>query len=216
MPRVIIAAAGESSRWRMHRGTTKHLAVVNGEVLLHRTCAQFLRHGSEVVVVGRDETYAVPGTSLYIPPFPPDRRWLDLGKFLSSRHLWATAERTHLIFGDVYYTDEAVTAIMAIDRDWSFILRPNHSTVTGGRPEVFGISFLPSAHAALDHRLDELVRHQIAPNIGGWRLYRDMIRPSYGNDFRNTRHIKIDDMTTDLDYPGDLDKLEKALAAHAV
>ena len=209
MTRAIIAAAGESLRWQGYRGTPKHLTAVSGEVLLHRTCRQLTRYTDDIVVVGRDERYAVPGTQLYHPHNDP--AWLDLGKVLSSRELWATAERTVLLFGDMYFTDNAVAQVMSSTKDWVFFLRPGHSSVHTGRPEVFGLAFDPSAHALLDSRLELLVKHKVAQSRGGWCLYRDMIRPSYGDSFRNDRHVKIDDLTTDLDYPSDLDSLEAAL-----
>lgn len=209
--RVIIAAAGEATRWMNHRGTPKHLATVNGEVLLHRTCRQLASYTDDIVVVARDDSYAVPGTRLYVPPHN-DPRWLDCGKFLSSRELWATAERTVLVFGDVYFTDEAVATVMSTTRDWVFFLRPWPSRLLEARKEVFGLAFDPSTHALLDERLAGLVRGHVAPVQAGWKLYVDMVRPSYGDIFRNDRHVTIDDLTTDLDYPADLDSLERALA----
>lgn len=210
MTRVLIAAAGDGSRWRNHRGTSKHLAVVDSDVLLHRTCRQFLRYTSDVTVVGAHSGYAVPDTALFVPP-PSDASWLDLGKFLSSRHLWATAERTVLVFGDVYFTDDAVDKIMASTQDWMFFLRPGPSSLMQARREVFGLAFDPSAHELLDQRLGTLLKHRVAPSQGGWRLYADMVRPSYGDIFRNDRHVVIDDLTTDLDYPKDIEVLELAL-----
>lgn len=210
MIKVLILAAGDGSRWGNYRDTVKHLAMVANEVLLHRTCRQFLAHTDDVTVVGRDDSYAVSGAQLYVPPHN-DPAWLDCGKFLSSRELWATAERTVLVFGDVYFTDEAVTTVMSATRDWVFFLRPWPSRLLEARKEVFGLAFDPSAHALLDERLAGLVRGRVAPVQAGWKLYVDMVRPSYGDIFRNDRHIVIDDLTTDLDYPVDLDNLERAL-----
>lgn len=210
MIKVLILAAGDGSRWGNYRDTVKHLAMVANEVLLHRTCRQFLAHTDDVTVVCRDDSYAVSGAQLYVPPHN-DPAWLDCGKFLSSRELWATAERTVLVFGDVYFTDEAVTTVMSATRDWVFFLRPWPSRLLEARKEVFGLAFDPSAHALLDERLAGLVRGHVAPVQAGWKLYTDMVRPSYGDIFRNDRHIVIDDLTTDLDYPVDLDNLERAL-----
>ena len=212
MTRVLIAAAGDGSRWRNHRGTSKHLTMIDGEPLLHRTCRQFLRYTSDVVVVGAHSGYTVPDTSLFVPP-PGDPNWLDLGKFLSSRHLWATAERTVVAFGDVYFTDEAINTIMASTKDWIFFLRPGPSSIMQARREVFAVAFDPSAHELLDQRMDELTKYRVAQSAGAWRLYADLVRPSYGDIFRNDRHVKVDDLTTDLDYPKDIDVLELALRA---
>ncbi len=47
--RVIIAAAGSGVRWGNFRGTPKHLAIVEGEVLLERTVKQFLKYFNQVI-----------------------------------------------------------------------------------------------------------------------------------------------------------------------
>ena len=109
--RVIILAAGDGSRWGDFRGTPKHLTKVEGKVLLERTAKQFLKYTDDVCIVGADDRYKVDGTSLYIIK-APNTYWKDAAKFLSSQNLWKHDGRTVLVFGDVYFTSEAVKTIM--------------------------------------------------------------------------------------------------------
>jgi len=199
--RVLILAAGDGSRWGNYKGTAKHFVSVDGEKLLHKTCKQFLKYTSDVYVVGKSEEYFYHGTKLYIPPHDPS--WGDFAKYRSSRELWSSG-RTTLAFGDVYYSDSAVETIMTTYGKIMWFLRHNHSTITGGRPEIFTLALDGSTHALIDSHLDALIKGNVPPP-GGWRLYRSMVRPNYRD---NKIHTVIDDETTDFDFPYDLDNFE--------
>jgi choline kinase len=138
---VIIIAAGEGSRWGNYRDTPKHLTVVEKEVLLHRTCSQFLKYTDDVCVIGADERYAVENTSLYIIK-TQNTHWGDAAKFMSSKHLWSQNSRTVLVFGDVYFTNDAVKKIMTDKDPFKFFLRKDKNEETGARwKEIFALTF---------------------------------------------------------------------------
>lgn len=204
--KALILAAGESSRWNNYRGGKKHFLTIDGEVLIHRTVRQCLQRTDDVTVVGLDESYEVPGAKLFVPN-RPDPAWLDMAKFRSSMELWSDT-RTVLLLGDVYFTDSAIDQIFSSTQSWVFLLRKGPSTITGGRAEVFAVAFDSSAQSRIKNSIQLLIDGRVAPHAGGWRLYRDLIRPAYGNPFNNDHHIAIDDWTTDFDYPSDLDEFE--------
>ena len=200
--RVLILAAGDGLRWGNYQGVAKHFINIDGEKILHRTCRQFLSYTDDVYVVGKSDEYVYPGTKLLVPPH--DISWGDFAKYWSSRELWSL-ERTVLAFGDVYYTDQAIEKIMTTPGEIMWFLRHNHSTVTGGRPEIFTLAFDSSTHAVLDQHLERLIKGKVPPP-GGWRLYKSLVRPHYQN---NKMHVVIDDETTDFDFPYDLDNFER-------
>jgi hypothetical protein len=137
--KVLIIAAGDGSRWGNYLGVPKHLVNIEGEILLNRTCRQFLRYSSDVVVVGPDDRYSVQGTKLFIPDMS-ERRELD--KFASSMSEWNEQGKTILVYGDVYFTDEAVEAIVSHVGDWRYFCRSKASSITGKNcKEIFAISF---------------------------------------------------------------------------
>lgn len=197
--RVLILAAGDGFRWGNYRGTAKHFVDIDGEKLLHRTCRQFLTYSSDVYVVGKSEEYSYPGTKLFIPPRDPN--WGDFAKYKSSKELWSSG-RTILAFGDVNYSDAAINTITSTPGEIMFFLRPGHSTITGGRPEVFTLAFDGSAHERINAALDQLIRGKVPPP-GASRTYHHLVRPHYTD---NNLHTIIDDETTDFDFPYDYDK----------
>lgn len=200
--RVLILAAGEGSRWENYRGVQKHRLVIEGEVLIERTVRQFLKYSSDVVVVGSDESYEVEGARCYIPPY--HRKWKDMAKFWSSRDIWSD-ERTVLVFGDVYFTDEAVETIMKDKGEFTFFLRSKGSTLTG-KPwrEIFGIAFNGLSNEMLKARILEIIETDRAFRTGGWHLYKRL-----EHEFKDTFSVEIDDWTEDFDFPVDIDRWEE-------
>ena len=105
---------------------------VDGEPIIHRT-VRLLRDAGvkDIYVVGRDQTYKVPGSKLYVPTFT--EAFHDADKFLSSRDLWIQTEgKTLVIYGDVYFTEDAIQQIVHCRHiDWLLFARPFASRLTG-------------------------------------------------------------------------------------
>jgi len=209
--KVIILAAGDGSRWGNYRDTPKHLVKVEREVLLHRACRQFLKYTDSVSVIGLDERYKVDETSLYIVK-SPNTNWKDGAKIMCSKNLWSTSGRTVLVFGDVYFTNEAVKAIMTDkDSDFRFYLRKGPNKETGARwKEIFAIAFKSHMnHNVAQTTLLQISRGQM-DRTAGWALYKAMIGPVFGGDmFANLHHVEINDWTEDFDFPEDLEIWEE-------
>ena len=206
--RVLILAAGEGSRWGNYRDTQKHKLVIEGEVLIERTVRQFLGYSSDVVVVGSDKSYEVSGDLCYIPPY--FRRWEDMAKFWSTKDIWSK-DRTVLVFGDVYFTDEAVETIMKDEKELTFFLRSEGSKLTG-KPwrEIFGIAFDGSASEMLKDKISKIIESGTAYRTGGWHLYKKL-----KNEYKETFSVEIDDWTEDFDFPIDIDRWEENRAFSA-
>jgi hypothetical protein len=204
-PRVIILAAGASERWDNFRGTPKHLTKVEGKVLLERTCEQFLKYTDDVCVIGLDNRYQVEGTSLYVIK-AQNTHWKDASKFLSSKNLWLNDGRTVLVFGDVYFTSEAVKTIMREKNPFKFFLRTGPNEETGARwKEIFALSFDQTMAQTIGQNLLYLVSMAQAQRQAGWALYTYMIGTTANGLFNNPHFIEINDWTEDFDFPEDLE-----------
>ena len=210
LTRVLILAAGEGSRWGNYRGTLKHLAIIEDEPILHRTARQLNQYTSDIVVVGSSLAHQVQGTTFCSPTTNPT---LEMDKFGSSMDMWLPKGRTVIVFGDVYFTDEAIHAIMTNHDDWCFYLRPGPSSITGKDcKEIFAVTFDDSALGLLQSAVTKL-RH-FKTSAAGWSLFRLLtIGTPYASHtdksmFNYGRHVVIDDWTEDFDYPRDLDNWE--------
>ena len=149
--RVIIPAAGEGSRWNNFRGTQKHLTIVENEVLISRTIKQFRDFTDDVVIISTDKI----DTDVRIEP-PQTGDWNDAAKLYSSAHLWSESTRNIIAFGDVWFSDNAVRAIVENSDTVQFFLRPRASKITGkGYKEIFAMAFDGGSSTSLYVNLPE-------------------------------------------------------------
>lgn len=211
--RIIIICAGEATRWKSHLGVPKHLIPIAGEPLLHRTVRLLRNLGvKDIQIVSKDDPrYKIPGSNQFVPVLNPKEN-ADADKFLSSRELWNDKGRTIVLYGDVFFSLEAMTAIIRSEEtDWTLFCRPEASRITGHKwGECFAISFYPESHDEMTvqlRRTATLWKTGKISRCGGWELYRAMTgRPD--DKIRHphtmtTNFIKIDDFTEDFDSPED-------------
>jgi hypothetical protein len=211
--RILILCAGEGSRWRNYTGVPKHRVVVEGEVLVERTVRQFLKYTDDIVVVANDDSDNIPGTTTYIAKKDESHAIMD--KFLSSQEQWSDT-KTIIVYGDVYFTDEAVELIAKNDRQWCFFLRKDASEITGkGWREIFGLSFNASFNEELLENLNDLKPKykDLKPKFWaeGWTLLAHLLEANHVMEiFKHTHsYINIDDWTEDFDFPHDFDTWKK-------
>jgi hypothetical protein len=202
----LIMAGGKEDRWGQYMGVHKHLLKIDGERLLDRTVRLLLaRQDRPIRVVAKYPEYDVPGTDRV---FPLD---LDNGGVIASRDFWSTTARTTILFGDVYFTNDAMDRICAMaPKECTFIGRSKKSQITGcPYQELFGFSLLPENHAAVDQSIAR-VKHAMATEeikvCAGWSIYRHL----QGLPLRKRRcpknFLDINDFTEDFDFPWDYEK----------
>lgn len=216
MTRVIILAAGDGTRWSNFRDNPKHLTEIEGERLIDRTVRQYLNYTDDVTVVGSDERYLIPRAQLFVPdrpmefvyPITKPRPWKEMDKFGSSMHLWGEG-RTVLVYGDVYFTDDAVKTVMENNEEWKCFCRTKPSQVTGKNcKEIFAYSLGPEHHREFKYAIEYLMKSKTA--TGGWSLFRylttknENVNANYETMFSNNNFVEIDDWTEDFDFPNDL------------
>jgi CTP:phosphocholine cytidylyltransferase-like protein len=201
--RIIIAAGGKAERWKNYRNTPKHLLKIEGEVLLERTIRQFKKYTDDIIIIS-NEDYIFAGTQL---EKPLEGDWYDFGKIYSSHHLWSN-DKTFIVYGDVYFTDEAVEKIMTSEGDYKFFLRSSASKLTYKKyGEVFGIAFLGNMNDKIKENIETLIS-QKKKGAGTWELYYYMHNITgvsrVKQTFKMGGYIEIDDWTDDFDTPEDI------------
>jgi hypothetical protein len=207
--RVLILAAGSGERWANHLGVPKHLIDIDGERLVQRTARQFSKYVTEeVTVVGpEDERYFNDYATHYTPRA---NLKTEIDKFLSSMLLWGD-QNVVLVFGDVYFTDEAVETIMTHSGDWTFFCRPSGSEITGKNwREIYAFFVPPHNRRVVRDAIKRLSLVDV--DAGGWALFRKLVTGNHNKTneadkaiFKAGHHVVIDDLTEDFDYPSDYD-----------
>jgi len=210
-PRVIIQAAGKSSRWKSD--IPKHFVPINGTTLLQNTTNKLLKYTNDIIIIGNDESYQINGTKLYIPQ-NKHPEWYDLEVFKVTEPLWSD-KHTIIMAGDAYYTEEALKITFQPTSTWRWTLRATPSTKTG-KPykATFALSIHPSQYSLFKSNIDRLIR-LTTTNFSNWRLLSKLINltqqegSSLIYDLNNDQVVQkiiehpnvahIDDMTDDFD-----------------
>ncbi len=203
---TIFICAGEATRWNNYGGTPKHYAVLNGEPIIERATRLFREHGAQDLIVVSKE-YNIANTTSFRPTL--NDSFFDADKFLSSRRLWNDAGRTVVVYGDVYWTDNAVQQVCTYDEtELKMFCRPYPSEITGTKwGECFALSFYPEHHQQIFDTLHELIwayDEGIIGRIGGWELTKRLSGVKLGylhEDLEQSDlYFVIDDETDDIDF----------------
>lgn len=205
--RTVILADGGRPELATWAGGYRHLIEIEGEVLLHRTVRQFSQLG-EVIVVG---PYQLPGVRSVKPQ--AFANWNGIAMFAKALdHLHGDA-RTNLVFGDVWFSDEAFETIASYsDVEWQVFGRPKPSQITGtGWGEYFCFTLYPHWLRHFERSMNNaLSRHrQGFFRCSPWEVYFDMeglpYEIAHGNPVQTGPHwTTIDDWTDDFDFIEDV------------
>jgi hypothetical protein len=165
-----------------------------------------------VTVVGPDERFVVHGADLVTldDPYPTG---CDQDKFLATQHLWNRDGRTGILWGDCYYTADAVRTICQPIEGLHYYRRPWASEITGHPwDESFAVTFWPD-----DHQRVRDLAYIIAERWKRGELLKTHIRTHYAAHLGvnlddvtvligTPNQTVIDDWTDDFDYPDDYDR----------
>lgn len=216
--KTIIIAGGKGTRWDNYNGIPKHLLEVDGEPLINRTI-RLLKEYNTDIIVATDLPLNISGIEICKPV--NTEGFYDADKFLSSSSFWNKNGRTVILYGDVYFSEEALAKIFDYAHpDWTLFGRIGASSFTGkNHGELFAISFyhdyIPEFESAL-RRVIKLYNDGLIDRNGGWEVYKAMIRlPDevfiyHFYPLAGPRFVNIDDWTDDFDWPKDYEMfLEK-------
>lgn len=216
-PRIVIIAAGDATRWANYMGVPKHYAVINGEPIIERIVRLLVERGQhDIWVVSKG--YKIRGVQHYRPTLNKDNH--DADKFISSSDLWHKRKRTIVLYGDVYFTENALDTILADENQlYRLFCRPTGNKAFGyPYGECFALSFYPVDHEFIRYCLQRLVhlyRADVISRIGGWELTRLMANVPIGQMEKHktklSNYIVINDQTNDIDYPSDYENVKKAV-----
>jgi len=178
--RIIILCAGDGTRWNDYLGVKKHFIPIDNEPLIKRTIRLINKYSpdAEIVVVGPNQKYKFAGCGLLIPKKNKEID-NDIDKITNSMHIWSQTDRTILMLGDVYFTDDAMRKIINFGKHrTTFFARPYASKITGHEfRENFAISFWPENQP----RLKQIISQCCVPyrkrfcKPGSWELYGRLI-----------------------------------------
>jgi len=181
---VIILAAGPMNRWT--GPTPKHLVVVDGEPLLHRTCRKVAALGFSaeriVIAVCEERPYRIDGPTRFIPRDRSSTR----ATLLSVMSVFLSSDPNRyltVLLGDVFYTDEAIASILSFDPKDSVAV-----FMDGG--EIFAVRFSRMQEEAVR---DALLRAELRGDNNG-RLWNAFLHIHAKVD-----RVLISDRTQDFD-----------------
>lgn len=203
--RIIIAAGGQGKRWNNYLNTNKHLLKIDNEPILVRTVRQFKKYTSNIIIVSDIDYNHIAETRN-----PVHGEFLDFGKIYSSHNFWSD-DRTIIVFGDTYFTDEAVDKIVNDQEIFRFFLRKGASSYTGkDHKEIFAVAFNKEMNNKIKESLEVLIKRQ-QQGPGAWRLYLYLhnLEQEKKNFYNTDGYVHIDDWTEDFDYPIDFKRWMK-------
>lgn len=217
MTKYIIIAAGEATRWGNHLGVPKHFAPINGEPIIRRTVRQLRERGvaqDDIYVVSKD--YELSGCVNVYPKLNYKDND-DADKFLSSRQYWDAKGRTVVMYGDVYFSEEAIDIILEDRRkSWTLFCRPTaNEKYHYPYGECFAVSMYPSSYDKAEKMLHRIAEEKKAGRIkrcGGWEWARAMANMNLTKHYNELNvYTIINDVTNDVDFPDDYERLRKAV-----
>jgi choline kinase len=214
--KVIILAGGDAKRWNNYKNTLKHFVCVNNEPIIKRT-VRLLHEKHRVkditIVACNQKQYDFFGAKFH--QVERNNNNLDVDKFLSSKELWNKNGRTIVLFGDVFYTENALEQILQDQNtNWKVFGRFGPSKFSKKQfGELFAQSFWSkdiARHEEMLYYILSLQKQKIIKRAIGWEHYRAM---NGAKDNEVSKHIlypesfvEIHDWTEDFDYPKDYEK----------
>ena len=189
--RYVIMCAGDGKRWNNYLGIPKHLIEINGETLLKRTTRILKKYGIDYVITGSDKRYAKYGCLI-----PQTKHDCEIDRYEEFN------EPVCYLYGDVYYTEEALKTIIETNTD--------NILFFGSDCEIFAVKV---KNIESFYVLKELVKnYYLKGRIDrciGWEIYRCMHNIPFNEHLITDDYIYILDGTDDIDFPEDYEKFKQ-------
>lgn len=191
--KYIIMCAGKGTRWNNYLGVPKHLIEINGETLIGRT-TRLLKENNikDYIITSSDERYKKYGET--IPQSYNDCE-IDRFEYLKDNEIC-------YLYGDVYYTDEAIKTIINT--------KTQDALFFGSHIEIFAIKIIDKdLFFAHKKKVKELFMKNKINRCIGWEIYRSMNKIPFNQHIITNKYYYIEDGTDDIDYPEDYEKFKK-------
>lgn len=189
---IIIMCAGKGTRWNNYLGVPKHLIKINGETLLGRTTRILKEHNAKYLITSEDERYKEYGKVI-----PQTYHDCEVDRFEPIKD-----DEIIYLYGDVYYTEEALDTILNTPTDEILFF--------GSDQEIFAVK-IKDRKLFYQHKnnVKKLYLKGIIPRCIGWEVYRSLNDIPFLEHRITDRYVLIEDETDDIDYPSDYEKFIK-------
>ena len=183
----VIMCAGEGKRWGNYKGVPKHLVEINGETLIGRTTRLLKKYGiNNYIITTNDVRYKQYGLTR-----PQSYIDCEVDRFEDIND-----DEICYLYGDVYYTEEALKTIIKTPTDEILFF--------GSDYEIFAIKVV-NKELFMKHKnrvKDLYLKGEISRCIG-WEVYRSLNDIPFDTHTISDRYFYINDGTDDIDYPVD-------------
>lgn len=157
--RYVIMANGQGIRWNEYLGIPKHLISVGNETLLERIVRQVGERdaGAQIIISSSDPRCESSGAIRYSPL----RNDIELDRFVPE----LLCDSICFLYGDTYYTDEAMDIIFATER----------GAITFFGTEKSLVAIKVHDHAEFGRHLENVRSAYTAGTINickGWQVFR--------------------------------------------
>ena len=197
--------------------TPKHLTVINGERVVDRTVRLLKECGAEEIYISsNDERFDSCGVPrLELPDSFRFENGQTYGYWLDAFYpYFADDEKVTFIFGDVYFTKDAINAICNYETNLNVLFgtsdakNPQHEN--WGEPFAYIVNdyktFMDGVNA-----VKKLQDEGKLKRIGiVWELYRYLNGLDVNvQDVLDETYVTIDDGTIDIDYPQNIEMIKR-------
>lgn len=203
--KYIIMCGGQYHIWN----TPRQLMEVNGEKIVERTIRILKENGVEdIAISSNDERFEGYG----VPVLKHDNRYEGYGGDNNGRWtdaFYPTEDPVCYIFGDVFFSPEAIRAIVDTETDdIQFFASAPPFTQGYHKPwaEPFALKVMDQNHLRKAIRITEALQ-----NLGAWRrkpIMWELWKVIRLNQIDYGSYVRINDYTCDVDSPDDLVKLK--------
>lgn len=180
--KYIIMADGDMKRWYAECSIPKHLLKVGDETLLKRQVRQLksIDPEAEIIITSHSAEYEVPGATRY----EPKNNHLEIDRFT-----WELiGDDTCFLYGDTFYTDEAMKKISETGTDGLHFMGTEDSIVA----VMIGDGELFRRHIS---RVKELFLSGKIGECRGWQVYQSYADLPFGQPVIGSGYTLIDDET---------------------
>ena len=187
--KYIIMAAGQGKRWGNYLGVPKHLVEINGETLLGRTTRLLKKYNVDYIITSSDERYKQYGKVI-----PQTYLDCEIDRFEDTED-----QQVCYLYGDVYYTEEAIKNIVETQTDEILFF--------GSEFEIFAVKVVNKDLFMLHkQKVKDLYMNGAINRCIGWEIYRSLNQIPFNEHKITDRYFLIMDGTDDIDYPDDYER----------
>lgn len=207
--KYIIMCGGNYKQWE----TPKQLQIVNGETLIARTIRLLKENGiTDIAISSNDprfDNFGVPRLE-HKNDFETNGKKTIKGYWVDA--FYPTDESVTYLFGDVYYTDYAISKIR--DNSTNGVLffgsrkinRENYHK-EWEEPFAFKVANQEMFRKAIDTCKFMKDKKKTKREPIAWEVYRVLNGIDINTHLIKDNYVAIDDETTDFDYPEELEEM---------